>query len=349
MRMKNYQLTSNTFKKVFLSISTIFVLQACGTVQSEEQKPIKIDGSSTVYPITELVAKEFKTQNPSSIEVEFSGTIGGFEKFCEGKTDINNASVPIPQAFMEKCKANGIPYIELPIAFDALTVVINKENNWAENITVEELKKMWQPSAEKTITHWNQINPSWENRSLNLFGPGKDSGTYDYFTTVIMGQEGASRQDYVYSEDDDAIVNGVSQDQNALGYFGYAYYEKHQDKLKAVAIDNGKGAVIPSVETVKNSTYQPLARPLFIYVNAKQAQENPILKKFITFYLEKSSTIVTEVGYIPLPDSAYNLANIHFEHNQVGTVFGGKPIINVTINELLTKSYAQEGKEGYVF
>jgi phosphate transport system substrate-binding protein len=349
--MQNYQPVRTTFKNLFVSIGTLSLLQACIMVQPAAEKPIRIDGSSTVYPITELIAKEFNSQRQTPVEVEvaFSGTIGGFEKFCEGKADINNASLPIPKRAMDKCKANGIAYIELPIAFDALTVVIHKNNNWTETMAVEELKTIWQPSAQGNITQWNQVNPKWPNQTLNLFGPGKDSGTFEYFTTVIVGEKGASRQDYVYSEDDEALVNGVSQDPNALGYFGYAYYEQHQDKLKAVGIDNGTGAVFPSVETVKNSSYQPLARPLFLYVNAKQAQENPSLAKFVEFYLDKASAVVGQVGYVPLPDSAYHLANIHFEKNQVGTVFGGKPVINVSINELLNQTYAEEGKEGYVF
>lgn len=349
--MKNYPLFKTSLKTILLCFFSASLLQACGGIESTEQKPIKIDGSSTVYPITELVAKQFNTRHSTSMKVEvgFSGTIGGFEKFCEGKVDINNASLPIPKDAMAKCKSNGVAYIELPIAFDALTVVVNKNNTWAETMTLEELKKIWQSSAQNKINRWNQVNSNWEDKTINLFGPGKDSGTYEYFTTVVVGSDGNIRQDHVYSEDDEVIVNGVSQDPNAIGYFGYAYYEQHQDKLKAVGINNGDGAVFPSIETVKNSTYQPLARPLFIYVNAKQAQNNPTLAKFVEFYLENASNIVDKVGYVPLPDSAYKVANIHFEQNQIGTVFGGQPIINTTIDELLNQSYAQEGKKGYVF
>lgn len=348
--MKLNQQVNKTAKNLVLFTGIISFLPGCIVVQPPRQ-PITIDGSSTVYPITELVTKEFNAQNEDSVEVEvdFSGTIGGFEKFCTGKTAINNASIPIPQEAMAKCKSNGVAYIELPVAFDAITVVINQDNDWAETMTVEELKNLWQPSAQGNITQWNQVNPNWKPVTINLFGPGEDSGTFDYFTTVIVGQEGASRKDYVATENDETIVKGVSQDINAIGYFGYSYYEENTNQLKAVAIDNGNGPVSPSEETVKNHSYQPLARPLFIYVNAKKAQENPALSEFVEFYLDQAPQIVAQVGYIPLPDSAYHSANIHFEQHQVGTVFGGKPIVNVTINELLNRSYAQEGKEGYVY
>jgi phosphate transport system substrate-binding protein len=338
-------------KTLLISFASISLLQGCGNGQAQVELPIKIDGSSTVYPITELIVNEFNSQNqaPVDVQVEFSGTVGGFEKFCRGETDINNASVPIPKSAMELCKSNKIPYIELPVGFDALTVVINPNNDFAETMTVEELKTIWEPASQGKITRWNQVNPNWKDQPLNLFGPGKDSGTFEYFTTVIMGEENASRNDYVFSEDDEAIANGVIQDPNALGYFGYAYYQEHQDKLKAVGINNGDGAVLPSVDTVKNSSYQPLSRPLFIYVNAKTAQENPSLAKLVEFYLQKASTAVTQVGYVPLPDSAYQLAKIHFEKNQVGTVFNGSPIVNASINELLTQTYANEDKVGYVY
>lgn len=326
------------------------LLSACGGTKTEESKTITIDGSSTVFPITNLIVEKFNALDTEKVDVKsnFSGSIGGFRNFCEGKTDINNASVPIPQRFMEECKKNGIAYIELPVAFDALTVVTHPSNNWAKTMTVEELKTMWQPSAENKITRWNQVNSQWADKTLNLFGPGKDSGTFEYFTIAIMGEEG-SRNDYVYSEDDEALVNGVAQDPNALGYFGYAYYSEHKDKLQAVAIDNGNGAILPSDETIINNTYRPLTRPLFIYVNAKKAQESKVLEDFVAFYLNNASEIVSQVGYLPLPDSAYKVALIHFNQNQVGTVFNGEPVLNASINELLNRTYASKNKEGYVF
>ncbi|MGY6529390.1 MAG: PstS family phosphate ABC transporter substrate-binding protein [Cyanobacterium sp.] len=336
---------------ILLCIGLGISAQACGNSVAQESQSISIDGSSTVFPITDLITRNFNAENESeiSVNVGFSGSVGGFRKFCNGETDINNASVPIPKQAMEECKKNGVAYIELPVAFDALTVVVNPNNNWLESITVEELKTMWQPRAENQVVRWNQVNSSWPENTLNLFGPGRDSGTFEYFTGAIMGETKASRNDYVFSEDDDALVNGVAQDGNALGYFGYAYYEQNQDKLKALAIDSGEGAVFPSDETIINNTYRPLTRPLFIYVNAKSAQDNPALKTFVEYYLESASRIVREVGYLPLPDSAYDVGLIHFNTHQVGTVFNGEAVFNVSINELLTKTYAQDGEDGYVF
>ncbi|AFZ48688.1 phosphate ABC transporter substrate-binding protein, PhoT family [Cyanobacterium stanieri PCC 7202] len=340
------------FNQFFLLLLALgFLTQACGNTNAEEPKSISIDGSSTVFPITDLITKNFNQENEQGIDVNvgFSGSVGGFRKFCNGETDINNASVPIPKEAMEECRKNGIAYIELPVAFDALTVVVNPNNNWVNSMTVEELKTIWQPSAENQIVRWNQINPSWVDNTLNLFAPGRDSGTFEYFTEAIVGERRASRNDYVFSEDDDALVNGVAQDNNALGYFGYAYYEQNQDKLKALGIDSGEGAVFPSDQTIIDNTYRPLTRPLFIYVNAKNAQENSALKTFVEYYLRSASGVVREVGYLPLPDSAYEVGLIHFNTHQVGTVFNGEAVFNVSINELLSKAYAQDGEDGYVF
>jgi len=340
-----------TVKKIGIPLGIVGLISACGSQSSQENQTILIDGSSTVYPVTEAIASNFnqKKNAPVEVKVGLSGSIGGFEKFCRGETDINNASVPIPQRFMDECKKNNIAYIELPIAFDALTVVIHPSNDWANTMTVEELKTLWQPSAENKIENWNQINSQWPDKNINLFGPGRDSGTFEFFTYAIMGVENSSRNDYVFSENDEALVQGVIQDPNALGYFGFAYYKQHQDKLKAVAIDNGNGGILPSDETIKNNTYRPLTRPLFIYVNAKKTQENPALEDFVTFYLEEAQNVVETVGYLPLPESAYNLALIHFETNHVGTVFNGKPVLNASIDELLSETYASEDKEGYVY
>ncbi|HIK37785.1 MAG TPA: PstS family phosphate ABC transporter substrate-binding protein [Geminocystis sp. M7585_C2015_104] len=322
-------------------------LSACA---SSIDKFIYIDGSSTVYPITDALAKQFKKQESSArINVAFSGSLAGFRKFCNKETDINNSSVPIPKVYMEECKKNGVKYIELPVAFDALTVVINRENNWAEAMKVEELKKIWQPEAQGNIIKWNQVRPFWPDRRLTLFGPGRDSGTFEFFTTAIVGRTNSSRNDYVYSEDDEAIANGVMQDPNALGYFGYAYYKEHQDRLKAVAIDSGNGPVYPSEETVKNNTYRPLTRPLFIYVNAKTMDENNTLKQFVEFYLTKAATVAPKIGYIPLPLPAYQYALINVRQRKIGTVFNGEPVLNASIEGLLSKSYASQGKDGYVY
>lgn len=324
---------------VIISISAI-LLQSCSQVSSENTKPIKIDGSSTVYPITQAILEkhnQIQSSKPVQIEGAVSGTTTGFEKFCAGETDINAASRPILTEEMQACDRSQVRYIELPIAFDAITVVVNKQNTWTDSITVEELKNMWQSEATGKITKWNQVQSTWPDSPLNLFGPGQESGTFDYFTEAINGAIGNSRTDYVDSENDQTIVNGVSQDPNALGYFGYAYYEKNQDKLKALGIDSGQGPVLPSVETVKNAQYKPLARPLFIYINAKAAQDNPALEEFVEFYLENAPIVVGEIGYIPLSEEGYHLAAIHFQRFKVGSVFDGRSEISLTLEELLRK------------
>lgn len=306
---------------------------------AQETELIMVDGSSTVYPITQKIVENYQSnkEQPGIIEVNFSGTGGGFDKFCRGETDISNASRPIQLEEMAACNDSEVRYIELPIAFDALTVVVNPQNDWLDSITVEELDKIWSPEAEGKITRWNQIRPSFPNLPLSLYAPGKDSGTFDYFTEAIVGEGGASRQDVTTSEDDNVLVEGVSQDRNALGYFGLAYYERHADQMKALAIDSGNGAVLPSPETVEQAQYQPLSRPLFIYVNATAAQKKPDLRQFIDFYLAQAPELVTEVGYVPLPEEAYQIDKVTFHRGEVGTVFEGKSQLNLTIPELLRK------------
>ena len=306
---------------------------------AQETSSIKIDGSSTVYPITQKIVEDYQAsgKKPVNIEVEFSGTGGGFEKFCNGETDINNASRPIQVDEMAACKEAGVAYIELPVAFDALTVVVNPANDWLDTLTTEDLAKIWSPEAEGKITNWNQVRPSFPDQPLNLYAPGEDSGTFDYFTEAIVGEAGVSRSDVIESEDDDVLVKGVSQDPNALGYFGLSYYEQRANDMKAIAIDSGDGAVLPSVETVEQAQYQPLARPLFIYVNAAAARENDALVRFTEFYLENAPEVVSEVGYVTLPEEAYQINEVTFYRGEVGTVFDGQSQFNVTIPELLRK------------
>ncbi|MBD2209127.1 PstS family phosphate ABC transporter substrate-binding protein [Nostoc linckia FACHB-104] len=314
--------------------------QVTEVADSTQVTAIKIDGSSTVYPITQAIAKEFQTtkqQNKSDVIVNFSGTTGGFEKFCAGETDISNASRPILKSEMEACNKNGVRYFELPIAFDALTIAVHPQNNWAKDITVAELKKIWEPAAEGKITRWNQVRASWPDRPLNLYGAGKKSGTFDYFTEATVGKVRASRNDYTASEDDTILVENISKDPSALGYFGYSYYEENQSKLKAVAVNNGKGAVLPSRQTVEKAQYQPLSRPLFIYANFESSQKKPAVREFLDFYLRNAPKKVIAVGYVPLPDEAYNLDYVHFNKGKVGTVFEGEAELNLTIGELLRK------------
>lgn len=268
---------------------------------------ISIDGSSTVFPITEAIAEEFTATNSDvDISVGVSGTGGGFKKFCVGETVISDASRPIKESEAALCAENGIEYKQIAVATDAITVVINPENDWAENLTVEQLAAIWEPAAEGTITRWNQVDPSFPDAPLNLFGPGTDSGTFDYFTEEITGEGGASRGDYTASEDDNVLVLGVSRDENALGYFGLSYYLENEDLLKAVGVasegTNGE-YVVPSFETIEE--YKPLARPIFIYVNTQVLNSRPEVKAFVEFYLDNALEIVPTVGYIPLTPESY--------------------------------------------
>lgn len=339
MVFQGMNLTRNrlTLLGVFASVAAT-VIAVVPAVNSQSRPTVKIDGSSTVYPITEAVAEEFQKTKKGAVQVTvgISGTGGGFKKFCAGETDISNASRPILQAERDKCKAAGVNYIELPIAYDALTVVVNKQNNWAGTMTVAELKKMWEPAAQGKIKTWNQVRSSFPNAPLKLFGAGADSGTFDYFTEAIVGKSKSSRTDFTPSEDDNVLVQGVARDKNALGYFGMAYYEANKSKLKAVAIDNGKGPVQPSVATVKNGTYQPLSRPIFIYISAKSAQK-PEVKQFVEFYLTNAPRLVAAVKYVPLPPKAYQLAMQHFKKPKLGTVFAGDAPINLTIEQLMQR------------
>ena len=301
---------------------------------------IKADGSSTVFPITEAVAEEFQKANAGmKVTVGISGTGGGFKKFCRGETDISNASRPILKKEMDACWESGVQYIELPIAYDALTVVVSPKNTFIESLTVAELKKMWEPAAQNAVTKWNQVNSKWPSEPLKLFGAGSDSGTFDYFTEAINGKAKSSRGDYTASEDDNVLVQGVANDAHALGYFGFAYYEENVGKLKAVKIDGGKGPVEPSAANVDNGTYQPLSRPIFIYVS-KKALKRPEVAKFVEFFLNDSAKLVKEVGYIPLPADAYATGLARAQKGQTGTAFGGKNIIGLTIKEVLAKRLA---------
>jgi phosphate transport system substrate-binding protein len=308
-----------------------------------QQRLVRIDGSSTVYPITEAVAEEFQKAKKQAVKVTvgISGTGGGFKKFCRGETDISDASRPISAREMQACAEAGIKYVELPVAFDALTVVINPRNTWIKELRVEELKKMWEPAAQAKIMTWNQVNPAWPKVPLKLFGPGADSGTFDYFTDAINGKEKASRGDFTASEDDNVLVQGVSRDVNAIGYFGLAYYMENKDKLKAVPIvdKNGKKAVGPSLETVMDGTYQPLARPIFIYVSDR-AMQRPEVNEFVQFYLKNAPALVKEVGYVPLARQHYDMALRNFTTKKLGTGFGGKSEVGVKIDELLARKAA---------
>ena len=314
-----------------LVIVTPLVAAACGGGAPADAPAatavITIDGSSTVYPITEAVAEEFPKAMPGTrVTVGRSGTGGGFQKFCRNETVVSNASRPITAVEIDACQKGGVTYVELPVAYDGLTVVVHPKNTFATSITVAELKKLWEPAAQSKVTRWNQIRPSWPNQEVHLFGPGVDSGTFDYFTEVINGKAKASRGDYTSSEDDNVLVQGVAGDTNALGYMGLAYYVENKERMRVVPVDdgdpaNGAGPIEPSVATVRGGTYRPLSRPLFIYVNAA-ALARPEVQKFAEYYITHATELIEEVGYVPLSDAEQQLVRDRFAAKTTGTMFG---------------------------
>ncbi|SFF19219.1 PstS family phosphate ABC transporter substrate-binding protein [Nitrosomonas sp. Nm166] len=319
--------------KILILLSTIM-----SAASANAQPLIKIDGSSTVYPITKTVASKFEIakRNAVKVTVDISGSGGGFKKFCRGELDIANASRPILKNEMADCKNASVQYIEIPVAFDALTVAVNPENNWSTAMTIAELKKMWEPAAQGKITRWNQINPAWPDEVFRLYGADADSGTFDYFTKAIVGKAKSSRSDFNESKDDNVLVEGVASNKNGLGFFGFAYYIENQNKVTAIAIDNGNGAILPSVETVEDGSYQPLSRPIFIYVNAKAAGKGEV-KEFVEFYMKNALLTVKEVKFFPLPPRAYTTMLEHFNKKRVGTVFNGISAVGLTIDDLIRR------------
>lgn len=330
-------ITKRTFFAVTLLLITI-IIWSTNHVQSQQPNLVKIDGSSTVFPITEAVAEEFQKETRGAVRVTvgISGTGGGFKKFCRGETDVQDASRPISASEMEVCRTNGIQYYELPMAFDALTIAVNPQASWIDSITVAELKQIWEPAAQGRVMKWNQVRATWPDSPLKLFGAGSDSGTFDYFTEAVTGKAKASRGDYTASEDDNTLVQGISNDKHALGYIPYAYFEPNTKRLKAVAVDAGHGPVLPSRETVENGAYQPLSRPLFLYVNSKSAGR-PDVKRFVEFYLLQAPTLVPQVKCVPLPASAYDLALTHFRNGKLGTAFQGTSTIGLKIEDILRR------------
>ncbi len=302
---------------------------------------VEIDGSSTVYPITEAMAEEFRVESPNvKVTIGVSGTGGGFKKFSRGEIDITNASRPIKAGEDSACKANNVAYIELPVAFDGIAIVTHAENKWMNDITVAELKMIWEPSAQGKIMKWNQVRKTWPNEEIHLLGAGTQSGTFDYFTEAIVGKAKACRGDYTASEDDNVLVQGISTDKNALGFFGIDYYIANKDKLKLIPVNddndaNGKGAISPTEETVKNGTYQPLSRPLFIYIN-KKSMEKEVVKNFATFYLANAPSLVSEAGYIALTPEIYKIVTARLDKGLVGSVFLGlKTSVGIKMEDVL--------------
>lgn len=318
-------------------VSTSFI--ACvGLVHA--QPVIKIDGSSTVYPVTKIAADQFEVMKKNTVKIamEISGSGGGFKKMCRGEIDIANASRPIQKKELLECKNAKVQFIEIPIAFDALTVVINPHNTWSKSLTVTELNKIWGPSAQGKITRWNQINPAWPAEEISLYVSDRDSGTFDYFTEAIVGKAKSSRNDFNKSRNDIALAEDIANNKNALGFLGFAYFLENQNKVKAVAVDNekGNGAVLPSVDSVENGAYQPLSRPVFIYVNAKSAEKQEV-HEFITYYLKNGILITKEAGLFPLPPRAYNTMLEHFNKKRVGTLFDSVSGVGLTIDDLIRR------------
>lgn len=298
---------------------------AASTAASNLSGSVLIDGSSTVFPISEAMAEEFQKVNPNvKVTVGSSGTGGGFKKFCAGETDITGASRPIKPSEVELCKKNKIEYVELPVAFDGLSVVVNPKNEFAQCLTVAELKKMWEPAAQGKIKTWKQVKAAFPEQALGLYGAGTDSGTYDYFTSTIVGKEGESRGDFTASEDDNVLVQGVSSDVNGLAFFGYAYYVQNKEKVKLVAIDGGKGCVEPSPQTIQDGSYTPLSRPEFVYVK-KTSLDKPEVEAMAKFYIApENAKLVDEVGYVSLPASIEKKVSSRIGERKTGSVFEGK-------------------------
>lgn len=313
--------------------SAVFAL---GNKNGKERKIIAIDGSSTVYPITEAVAEEFQNQNKNvKVVVGISGTGGGFKKFYAGETDISDASRTIKKKEIKKLDESGYEFIEVPVAFDGLAVVVNKDNDWVQSMTIPELKKLWDEQAQDTVMKWSDVRSDWPDEEIHLFGPGADSGTYDYFKEAVIGKKGGTRGDFTASEDDNVLVQGIASDKYALGFFGLAYYQENSDRLKLLGVDGGKGPVKPSLETVKNGSYSPLSRPLFIYIR-KDALEKKEVEEFVDFYLDHAGELSKDVGYIPLPEEAYDKVKERVENKVTGTVFASAPI-GKSIEEILAK------------
>lgn len=326
-------MTSKILNRSSLAIATIASIAAMAGFASSAQAQIKADGSSTVYPLTERAASDYQKSSGKRVTVAVSGTGGGFKKFCNNETDISNASRPILEKELKICREKGVKFIEIPIAMDALTVVVHKDNP-ITSITTAELKAIWNDGS--SLKNWKEANGNFPDAPLKLFGPGADSGTFDYFTEAINGKAKQSRRDYTASEDDNVLVQGVSRDKSAMGYFGFAYYQKNSNRLKALSI-NG---VRPDLQNVKSGAYQPLSRPLFIYVNAEKMKNNPDLKAFVQAYISGAEATANKVGYLPLTNAVYNFAKSQISDAKTGTRFGGKEAIGLKIETLATMSLA---------
>ena len=325
---------------VAVTVAAALVAAGC-SARKARGTSVKIDGSSTVFLISQAVAEELARAGQAHVTVGASGTGGGFKKFCRGRLDLTGASRPIRSTEADACKAHHVEWIELPIAYDGLAVVVNPKNTWVDHLTVDELRKIWAPEAQHTVTRWSQVREGFPDKPLRLFGAGVDSGTYDYFTAAVVGKEHSSRGDYTQSEDDNTLVTGVAADEGALGFFGYAYYAENRDKLTLVPIDdgradNGAGPVAPSPDTIVDGTYQPLARPIFLYASVTAA-ERPEVDKVITFYLDQLPMLAPAVGYVALPPELRELTRRRYTERRTGSVFTDGSTVGVTLEQLLRR------------
>ncbi|MCH8989067.1 MAG: PstS family phosphate ABC transporter substrate-binding protein [Chloroflexi bacterium] len=336
MKTRNWILRRSPGRKAWraaffcAAVFAVFIV-ACGAETTD------IDGSSTVFPITEAMVEEWSIAIGGSarLVIGISGTGGGFKKFCNGETDINDASRPIKPSEEEQCAEAGVEFIELPVAIDGLTVAVHPDNGFAQCLTIDELHTMWAPEAEGEIDRWSQVRPGWPDERLRLYGPGVDSGTFDYFTETVNGEAQASRGDFTSSERDNVLVQGIAGDRGSLGYFGYSFFVENKDILKAVAIDGGNGCVFPTGETINNGTYAPLSRPLFIYVS-KEAWRQQVVKDFVSYYVSYDRAgLLMELGFVPFPKTVHDLVLDRFERGLTGTIFGGKSRRRGTVEDIL--------------
>ncbi|MEO6168946.1 MAG: PstS family phosphate ABC transporter substrate-binding protein [Chitinophagales bacterium] len=342
-------------KKILFPILVIALYTSCSTPEkktedasaSSQPSILKVDGSSTVYPITEAVAEDYKATNPNlQVTIGIAGTGGGMKKFTSGEIDICNASRPIKKEEMDICASKNIKFIELPIAYDGLAVTVHPKNTWVDKLTIAELKMIWEAAAQGKIMNWSQVRKGFPNKPIKLFGPGTDSGTFDYFTEAVIGKRGDSRGDYTASEDDNILVQGVSSDEGSLGYFGLAYYEENAAKLKLIPIDdgndaNGAGAISPSIETVQNGTYAPLSRVLLIYANMV-AEDKKEVKEFLNFYVQNAPALSKEVGYIPLQENLYTLVAERLKNNVTGSIYTDGTEVGTKLEDLLKATPAAQ-------
>ena len=339
----------SVLRPLFAATAGVSAAIGLSTTAAGGANTIRISGSSTVYPITKAAIKEYQaTRSGKAVgfELKETGSSAGFRQFCRGNIPLTNASRPISAKELKTCANNGINFIELPIAFDAITVVVNPGNTWAKTLTVNELSRLWNRKAQGKINRWSQVNLDFPDAKIKLCGPGKDSGTFDVFNKTINGSKANSRTDYLASEDDNDLVKCVANNKEGLAYFGYAYYKNNTNKLKAVKIINPKDqAVMPSLKSVQNERYRPLSRPLFLYVNDNQLRTNKAFRQFIGFYLKNISSLVSKSNYIPLPDATYRLVESKKYRHILGTSFGGDLPVGLTIGQAIDRSFDQHKTE----